>query len=165
MLMRGRRAQIAWRNGDDVAKLKAHYLAERDPALKPRLQLLWLVCQEQRVHAAAAVVGVHERTAHQWLAWYRAGGIEMLRAKKRHGPGSACRLNLEQQQAVVEHSNTVGFASASAAAAWIKQQFDVDYLPGGIYALFARKQIGKKVPRPMNAKADAAVQEAYKKGA
>jgi transposase len=41
----------------------------------------------------------------------------------------------------------------------------VAYTEGGLYSLFRRLRIKKKVPHPQNAKADPAVQQAFKQGA
>ena len=164
MFMRGRTAKIEWRREDDAVALKLQYVSERDLQIKPRLHLLWLVRHGERVQAAAALVGVHVRTARQWVAWYREGGLETVRSKKRRGPGSVCRLSAEQQEALWQEAATNGFSSALAAALWVKGKFGVEYAAGSMGNLLARKGIFKKVPRPMNVRASDEAQEAYKKG-
>ncbi len=78
--MRGRILQIDWQ--EDEAALKRLYLAEKDAVVKPRLHLLWLVRSGKQVKEATETVGCHARTAQQWLAWYREGGVDTVRAKK-----------------------------------------------------------------------------------
>lgn len=156
--------QIDWRAGDDAAALKRLYLSEKRADVKPRLHLLWLVRDGMRVREAARVVGTHERTARQWVAWYREGGVEAVGSKKSCGKGQACRLSPEQCQELRQFSAQEGFASAAEAAQWIEQRFGVAYQAGSVYGLLSRLGIRLKVPRPQNAKADAAVQGAWQKG-
>ena len=161
--MRGKTVQIDWR--DDEAVLKRAYLAESDMRVKPRLHFLWLVRQGKQAQEASALVGVNERTGRQWLAWYRAGGTALVRSRFSRGTGQPALLTIEQQQAFRSYADTTGFATANDACAWISEQFGVRYSQAGMYGLLRRLRIKKKVPRPINAKADEQVQEAYKKGA
>ncbi len=162
--MRGKAAQIDWRGGDDAASLKRLYLAEKRADVKPRLHLLWLVRGGMQVREAAEVVGVHERTARQWVAWYREGGVGAVRSKKSCGKGQASRLSPEQCRQLRQFTAQEGFASAAAAQQWIEQRFGVVYRAGSVYGLLSRLGIRLKVPRPQNAKAEAAAQEAWQKG-
>ncbi len=69
--MRGKTLQIDWQQ--DQNALKAAYQSEQNAAIKPRLHLLWLVRQGHTVRQAAQLIGVHYRTAQQWIAWYKQG--------------------------------------------------------------------------------------------
>lgn len=161
--MHGRIVQIDWQ--DDEAELKRLYLAEKDCVVKPRLHLLWLVRPGKQVKEATVVVGCHTRTAQQWLAWYREGGVEEVRAKKGGNyKGAPSRLTSDQTQVLVAQANKDGFESGVAIRDYIKQTFGVTYKVGGVYSLLERLKVKKKVPRPMNVKAEQAVQDAYKKG-
>ncbi len=89
-----------------------------------------------------------------------------MRGKRRGGRGQTARLSHEQQEQLRAHVSAHGFTSAKDALAWIeKQPWGVTYTEGGLYSLFRRLRIKKKVPRPQNVKADPAVQQAFKKGA
>lgn len=161
--MRGSVVQIDWQ--EDEAALKRLYLSEKDAVIKPRLHLLWLVRSGKQVKEATEVVGCHARTAQQWLAWYRDGGVDMVRVKKGGNyKGAASRLSPEQTQALISQANKDGFESGLAVRDYIEQTFGVTYTVGSIYSLLKRLKVKKKVPRPMNVKADEAVQDAYKKG-
>ena len=161
--MRGRILQIDWQ--EDEAALKRLYLAEKDAVVKPRLHLLWLVRSGKQVKEATETVGCHARTAQQWLAWYREGGVDTVRAKKGGNyKGAPSRLSLHQTQALISQANKDGFESGLAVRDYIAQTFGVTYTVGSIYSLLKRLKVKKKVPRPMNVKADQAVQDAYKKG-
>jgi transposase len=162
--MRGKVAQIDWLDGDDAAALKRLYLAEKRADVKPRLHLLWLVRGGMQIREAAGAVGTHERTARQWVAWYREGGVEAVASKKSCGKGRTSRLAPEQCRELFQVSAQEGFASAAEVAQWVERRFGVMYQAGSVYGLLSRLGIRLKVPRPQNAKADAAVQEAWQKG-
>ncbi|HEV2121707.1 MAG TPA: winged helix-turn-helix domain-containing protein [Chloroflexota bacterium] len=159
-------AQIDWRDGDDEAALRQRYKTEPDPALRPRLHLLWLVRQGKQIQEAAQLVGVHDRTARQWMAWYRHGGVTALCQPRRgNRQGMPCRLNGEQQAQLFEQAKAEGFLTVNAARAWVQDRFGVSYTESGMGQLLRRLKLRKKVPRPRNAKASEAVQSAWKKGA
>ncbi len=121
--------------------------------------------QGKQGRQAAQLVGAHERTARQWVAWYRQGGTDLVRGKRQGGQGQPARLNQEQQEQLRQHASVQGFTSAKDAQGWIQKQCGVAYAQPGVYSLFKRLRIKKKVPRPQNAKADPQVQQAFKKGA
>ena len=161
--MHGKIVQVDWQ--DEEAALKGLYRGEKDAAVKARLQLLWLVCSGKQVKEATQVVGCHRRTAQQWLAWYREGGVEGVRSKKGgNTKGKSSRLSSEQKDALTTQANQEGFESGLAVRDYIEQTFGVVYKVSGVYSLLERLKVTKKVPRPMNVKAEASVQQAYKKG-
>ena len=147
-----------------MAALKRLYLAERDALVKPRLHLLWLVRQGEQIAPAARLLGVHRRSAMRWLWWYADGGVEMVRQRKGCGVGQVSRLSLDQQAALLAHVAEGEVGTAWQAGQWIERQFGAVYSEGGVYSLFKRLGIKKRMPCPMNAKASDEVQEAYKKG-
>lgn len=161
--MHGKIVQVDWQ--DEEAALKRLYLTEKEATVKARLHLLWLVRSGKQVKDATAVVGCHLRTAQQWLAWYREGGVDAVRSKKGgNARGSSSRLSPAQKETLLAQANKDGFESGLAVRDYIEQTFGIVYTVGGVYGLLKRLRIKKKVPRPMNVKADPAVQEAYKKG-
>ena len=159
----GRPVQVAWT--EDAATFGALYRAERDYQLRPRLQALWLVRQGRSVREAAGIVGVHERTAQRWLAWYRQAGMAGLRAHRRQGPGKAAWLSAEQQAALVAEAAKGVFCTAQDAVAWAQERFGVTYRREGMYRLLARLKTHPKVPRPFNPQASPDEQAAWKRGA
>jgi transposase len=112
----------------------------------------------------AEVVGVHYRTVQRWAAWYRAGGVTLVRAHKMGGTGQASFLTPEQEAAVAAEVETGRFRTGEEIGAWIAAQFGATYTLGGIYSLLARLGCQRKVPRPVHAKTDRAAQEAWKRG-
>lgn len=159
----GRPVVVTWQ--EDAARLGALYQAERDYQIRPRLQALWLIRQGRGVRETAEIVGVHERTVQQWLAWYRRDGLSSLRAHRRQGPGKAAFLTAEQQAALVAQAARGVFYTAQDAVAWVQEQFGVTYRLKGMYRLLARLKTRPKVPRPVNPKSSPEVQAAWKRGA
>lgn len=159
----GRPLQMDWQ--DDAERLGRLYRAEHDYQLRPRLQALWLIRQGRSARETAAVVGAHERTVQQWLAWYRQGGLAALRSHRRQGAGRAAYLSAAQQAALVAQAATGAFYTAQDAVAWVAEQFGVHYTLKGMYRLLARLKTRPKVPRPRNPKTSPEAQAAWKRGA
>jgi transposase len=145
--------------------LKRVYQAERDPAVRTRLQGLWLLRSGRSLSEVAAVVGVHYRTVQRWTAWYRTGGVAKVRAHQLGGTGQVPFLSPAQEEAVAAEVQTGRFGTGEEIRAWIAEQFGAPYTLGGIYSLLKRVKCQRKVPRPVHAKTDRAAQEAWKKGA
>src|SRR5687767_9475040 len=98
--MAGRTVRVQWH--EDAETLRGLYQRERDPQRRTRLHALWLMRTGEAQGRVAAVLGVSVRAVQQWLAWYRAGGLEAVRSR-RHG-GLRTRYNAklsEQQQAAL----------------------------------------------------------------
>ena len=161
--MRGKIVQVEWH--DDAASLKRAYSTAGAGEVKARLHLLWLVREGKQIKEAACVVGVHVRTGQQWLAWYRTGGLDKVVQQKPCGKGRSPRLSTQGQQALLTHLSESGASTALELCKWVEEQFGVVYTDKGMYGLLKRLKVKKKVPRPLNVKADLQVQEAYKKGA
>lgn len=163
--IRGRAFEVSWRTEDTPETLKASYQAERNRAVRTRLQGLWLLRSGRPLGEVAAVVGVHYRTVQRWVAWYRTGGVAKVRAHRLGGTGQVPYLTPEQEVAVAAEVETGRFGTGEEIRTWIGEQFGASYTLGGIYSLLKRLQCQRKVPRPVHAKTDRAAQEAWKKGA
>ncbi len=165
MARRGRPFVVAWQDEDTEEALRAAYRAERDPALRQRVQALWLLRGDTRlVGEVASVIGVEYRTVQRWVGWYRTGGLAAVRSHRLGGPGQPPRLTPEQQEQVAKEVETGRFRSAATIRVWITETFGVTYSEGGMYTLLARLRCAPKVPRPLHAKANLEDQEAWKKG-
>ena len=165
MARRGRPFVVAWRDEDTEEALRTAYRAERDPALRQRVQALWLLRGDTRlVGAVASVIGVEYRTVQRWVGWYRTGGLAAVRSHRLGGPGQPPRLTPEQQEQVAKEVETGRFRSAATIRVWITETFGVTYSEGGMYTLLARLRCAPKVPRPLHTKANLEDQKAWKKG-
>lgn len=129
------------------------------------MQGLWLLRRGRTLGEVAAVVGVHYRTVQRWVAWYRTGGVALIRAHQLGGTGQVPFLTPEHEEAVAAEVQTGRFRTGEEIRAWIAEQFGARYTLGGIYSLLKRLRCQRKVPRPVHTKTDRAAQEAWKKGA
>jgi transposase len=159
----GRPVVVAWGEDDEI--LRGLYRAEQDYQIRPRLQALWLIRQGRSVRETAQIVGTHERTVQQWLAWYRREGLAGIRARRRQGRGKAAFLTPAQQAALVAEAATGVFYTAQDAVDWVQAQFGVTYRRKGMYRLLTRLRTHPKVPRPFNPKRSPEAQAAWKGGA
>ena len=156
--------EIDW--DESAEELYDRYRAERDLNRRKRLHVLWLVRQGRTASAAAKEAGVGLRTVLRWLDWYRAGGLaEVVRRVPGHGArGATCWLSAEQQAALLAQCRRGAFRTYGEAQRWVDGEFGVSYRYDGIHTLLTRLGVHPKVPRPTAAKADPAVQEAWKRG-
>jgi transposase len=163
--MAGRKIRVTWAAADTVEALHQAYRREADGPVRTRLHGLWLLRGGKTVGATAKAVGVHYRTVQHWVRWYEAGGVAEVRARRQGGNGQPPKLDADQQAVVAAEVATGRFHTSLAIGAWITATYGVSYRPGGLWSLLARLRCGPKVPRPLHAKADLAVQAAWKKGA
>lgn len=163
--MRGRPFAIDWQEEDRIAVLKGLYQAERDPAVRQRLQALWLLRCGWTLGAVADAIGVHYRSVQRWVGWYRAGGLDTVRARRLGGTGQPPLLSPQAQAEVAAAVATGRFRTASEVGEWIATTYGVRYTRGGLYSLLGRLRCAPKVPRPLHTQADREQQEAWKKGA
>jgi transposase len=163
--MRGRVLEIGWGDEETSEALKKAYLAERDGTVRTRLHALWLLRRGWPLGVVAAVVGTHYRSVQRWIAWYRQGGIRVVRARRAGGVGQVARLSRAAQRELSDAVAQGQFRTARQIQEWIATHDQVMYTLGGVYSLLERLRCGPKVPRPLHAKTDEATQEAWKKGA
>ena len=166
--MRGKIVQVDWFPSDDEASLKRAYQQEQDALVKPRLHVLWLVRQGKQVQEAAEFVGVHRRTAGEWLVWYRQGGLAMVRSHRRGGYGRVSRLNAEQKSALIAKACDDGFVSVKDGVRFVREQFGIEYTStrSPVWAkCFRYCSSAKKCPVPAMSKQPRKPRRAIKKGA
>lgn len=156
--------EIDW--DESAEELYDRYRAERDLNRRKRWHVLGLVRQGRTATVAAKEAGVGLRRVLRWLDWYRAGGLgEVGRRVPGHGArGASCWLSAEQQAALLDQCRRGAFRSYGEAQRWVNREFGVRYRYDGIHTLLTRLGVHPKVPRPTAAKADPAVQEAWKRG-
>ncbi len=160
-----RTGELEWRQEDTAEALRARYRAERDGELKPRWHALWLLRRGNSRSQVGDVLGIDPRTLREWITWYRQGGC-MAVAGHRQGRrgGDVPRLTPQQQAGIRERAAQGEFRGIAAVREWVRQELGVDYTYWGVRSVLDRLQVGPHVPRPVAAKADPAVQEAWKRG-
>ena len=159
----GQRVQIEWQ--ESAEELKALYKHASHPQRRTRLQVLWQLRTGKRIADVVESVGVSYRAVQQWLAWYRAGGLEKV---LHHITGHASRgatpyLNAKQQRALAARVELGDFKRGWEVVQWAERRWGVRYRYKGMYALLKRHRLNLKVPRPQSEKADPAQQTAWKK--
>jgi len=132
--------------------------------VRPRLHGLWLVRTGRTTREVAEVLGVHERTVQQWLAWYRAGGLAAVVGHHAGGQGAPSFLTGEQRAELADEVATGRFRTAAEIRQWVQERWGVSYTEGGMYALLLRLGCAPKVPRPVHEKVDHLAQARWKKG-
>ena len=163
-MRRGRPLMIEWHPADDVARLQARHRRERRPDVRLRLHGLWLVRSGRTTREVADVLGVHERSVQRWLAWYRAGGLELVERRHAGGQGAPSFLTAEQRAEVADEVATGRFRTTGEIRRWVAERWGVHYTEGGMYSLLERLECAPKVPRPIHDQADPLAQARWKKG-
>ena len=140
--------RVVWAEEDTAAALHQQYRTEKVTEVRTRLHALWLLRQGRGPTAVAAAVGVGRNAVQRWLRWYREGGLDAVRSRRRGGPGKPSFLTKDQEQQVVAAAATGVFATAQEMRDWIEEQFGVVYTRDSMYTLLPRLGIRLKVPRP-----------------
>ena len=164
MARRGRKLGIEWAAEDDAASLQARYRRECRADVRPRLHGLWLVRAGRTTREVAEVLGVHQRTVQQWLAWYREGGLATVGGHHAGGQGAPSFLTREQRAELADEVATGRFRTAAEIRRWVAERWGARYTEGGMYALLGRLRCAPKVPRPVHEKADHRAQARWKRG-
>jgi transposase len=99
------------------------------------------------------------------VAWYRDGGLALVRQRRSGGIGQSSCLSAAAQEHVAQEVATGRLRTGVEIRDWIAQTCQVEYTVGGVYTLLGRLGCRPKVPRPIHPKTDLARQEAWKKGA
>jgi len=73
-------------------------------------------------------------------------------------------LTPDQQAQRIQHAATQGFRTLREAAAWCREALGVELSERPMRRLFHRLGVRRKIPRPMAARADAALQAQGKQG-
>ncbi|WP_459879416.1 helix-turn-helix domain-containing protein [Desulfothermus naphthae] len=158
-----KRMNIEWREGEK--ELLELYKREQDVEIRSRLHAFWLLRKGYSVAEVKKVLGIHERTLRRRIAWYRSGGIEEVRRRKKGGrQGRECWLSAEQKEQLKAKAAEGVFKTIQDAVEWVAKEFKVKYSYWGMRSLFVRLGIKKKVPRPKAEKACAEAQKEWKKG-
>lgn len=140
---------------EDVETLKQRFTAERHPAKRQRLHMLYLLASHQarsRV-AVADLLGVSRNTITQWLTTYATAGLDGL--LQVYVPAGKVPALAPDQVAILQAklAEPVGFASYGAIRAWINTTFDTTMTLNAVHTLVRYKLGAKpKVPRPTNPK-------------
>ncbi len=153
-------------------ELEDRYRKARDPVLRSRYQIVWLISGGKTTRRVMEATGYSRGWIQQLARRYNAYGPEALGDRRRRNPGARDRalLSAERQEelreALTEPPPDGGMWNSRKVGEWIerrtgravsqKKQRGWEYL----------KRLGNspKVPRPHHRKANGGEQEAFKKG-
>jgi len=149
---------------ETVSELRKREKEEKDARVRLRVQLLRLLKSREMasIKDACRVCGITPKHGYDLWRKYRDTGLSeylQLNWKPRQS-----KLSAEQQRKLLERAGTEnGFGSQAEARRFLQDEFAVSYTQGGVSLLFGRLKIKAKEPRPLNKKAVAEEQTAYKK--
>ena len=163
-MVRGRPFEVDWK--EQAEELYAAYRQEKHVRRRTRLQALWQLREGKSMEEVSRWVGVSYRTLQRWVEWYRSGSLEeVLRRTPGHAAtGRKSYLSREREARLKAKADTGAFRTAQEAIEWMETQWGIRYRTKGVYGLFQRLDLRKKVPRPQSEKANPEAQEAWKKG-
>jgi len=146
MNRRGRPLEIEWQ--ESTKELRSYYQTEDNIARRARLHAFWFLREGKSLKEVSELLSTSYRTLQRWVAWYRRGGLkEVLQRTPGGGPGKPAFLSTEQFEKLRQEVDTGRFYTAKEVANWIEQQWKVKYTTDGIYSIFRRMGITRKVPR------------------
>ena len=152
-----------------VEGLGCRHRAARDRVERGHLRVVWLLRQGRSGREAAQVTGLSERWVAEIVRRYNEEGPEGL-GDRRHGNAGARSLLDDAQRAALDEALRGappggGLWSGPKVAAWIAAATGREVRPQRGWDYLKRLGFTLKRPRPRHAKADAAAQAAFKKGA
>jgi transposase len=149
--------------------LGRRYRAARDRVERGHLQVVWLLAQGRSGRAVARVVGLSERWVAEIVRRYDGGGPDGLGDRRRGDAGAKPLLDEAQREALVRALRGAppegGLWSGPEVAAWIARTTGREVHPQRGWDYLKKLGFTLKRPRPRHARADAAAQAAFKKGA
>ena len=133
-----------------------------------RWQILWLLARGHTATQVAAVTGYSAYWIGQLARRYNAEGPSSVEDRRHQAPGHRGTLSEEQEeelrQALQGPAPEGEMWTGRTVAEWISQRVGrpVSYWVG--WAYLRRLELRRLRPRPRHVKADAAAQEAFKRG-
>ena len=136
--MAGRKLRVEWGNEETPEVFRTLYRAERNGKLKERLHALWLLRLGWTARQVAAVLGVHYRTVHRWVRWYRDGGLAEVLSHRQGGSGRKSYLDNDEMTLLGWEVESGCFGTAKDVRDWIEAECGVRYTMPGVYSLIRR---------------------------
>lgn len=157
---------VEHRHGLD--ELRGLARAERDAAMRIRVQAIVLAKQGRTAEEIAATLGVSRRPVQEWVRRYNQSGVDGLR--RRPGQGRREKLSPAQRKRFVARIESAAQPTDGVCTLRgrdfqriLKEEFGQLYRLSGVYALLHRLGYSCLMPRPRHLKADPAAQEEFKK--
>lgn len=151
-----------------VAELEAQYRQARDAVARSQWQILWLLAGGQSTAQVAAHTGYSVGWIRTIAQRYQEAGPAGVGDRRHHNPGATRLLTADQEseldQALDGPAPQGGRWTAAQATAWMSARVGRPLNVARGWEVMRRLGWTTGQPRPRHAQADAAAQEAFKKG-
>jgi transposase len=150
-----------------VEALEQRYRTAKDPVARSHWQMVWLLAQGLPSEQVAAVTGYTANWVRTIAQRYNQHGPTELGDRRHRNPGSAGLLSAAQRAALASALDRPppdgGLWTGPKVAAWMAATLGRPVHPQRGWEMLQHLGLRPKVPRPRHAKADPAVQAAFKK--
>jgi transposase len=150
-----------------IEELQQRYRTAEDPVARSQWQILWLVAQGMPTAQVAQVTGYGVRWIQEIARRYRAGP-QAIRDRRHTNPGAAPLLDGEQQEqlraALAGPAPDGGLWTGRWVAIWMSEVLGRPISVQRGWEWMRRLGFTPQRPRPREMRADAAAQDAFKKG-
>jgi transposase len=151
------------------AELEARYRRARDPVARSHWQIVWLLGSGRATAEVAAVTGDSVPWVRQVARRYAAGGPGALGDRRHGNPGAPPLLDPARQEelraALAGPAPDGGLWTGRKVAAWMAARLGRPVGEVRGWEWLRRLGLTPQRPRPREARADPAAQEAFKRGA
>jgi len=151
-----------------VDDLERRYRHAADPVARGQFHIVWLYARGWPTAQVVDATGYCERWCRTVLRRYAREGPDALGDRRHANPGAAPLLDAAAQAdlraALAGPAPGGGLWTGRQVAAWMAARLDRPVPPQRGWEWLRRLGLTPQRPRPRETRADAAVQEAFKKG-
>jgi transposase len=151
-----------------TAELERRYRRAKDPVARSRWQMLWLLSSGHTATAIAGMTGYSAYWIGQMARRYNEQGPDGVEDQRHRWPGRPRLLSAEQQadlrQALHGAAPDGEVWTGRTVAEWLSTKLGRPVSYGLGWAYLRRLGLRPLAPRPRHVKADAAAQQAFKRG-
>jgi transposase len=142
-----------------VSELRRRHRTTREKRHAYRINAVILLGTGWTLAEVSEALLFDEETLRNWLARYRAGGVDALCVDQY--TGGAAHLDLDQHEKLAAHLQEVLYQNVAAIVAYVDQIYGVKYSVSGMTELLHRLGFVYKKPKLVPAKADAKAQRDF----
>ncbi len=150
-----------------TVELEQRYRGEKDAVARSHWQILWLMSSGKRTGEVAAATGYSVPWIRQIVHRYNEQGPSGVGGARHHNPGSGKLLSEEQEAELVRQLEAARAAGESwngpRVVEWMSQKLGRTLYKARGWETLRRLGYSSQTLRPRHAKADAQLQEQFKK--
>ena len=146
--------------------LKTLLLNEKDPRIRERIQLIYLIKSGEitKLSKASKILVRDRRTLGTWVKTYEKFGLETLLERRTSDGRPSCLTTEQYNKLEFKLSESGGFKSYKHIGSWILEEFGIDIAYKTVFRICHDKLGARpKVSRPKNPKQDEEELELLKK--